>query len=58
MIKVPIRGIIVKNFHNYKHDKRTLLNNCVEPELGLHIFNRAFDIIEKEKKHKQISFFN
>ena len=56
--KMIDRGIIVKNFHNYKHDKRTLLNNCVEPELGLHIFNRAFDIIENEKKHKQISFFN
>ena len=45
-IKMEQRGIIVKDFHNYKGDKRTLLNNCIEPELGLHIFNCAF----KEKQ--------
>jgi len=32
------QGIFVKNFHGYTGDKRTLLNNCIEPELGLHIF--------------------
>ena len=43
-IKMDERGIIVNNFHNYKGDKRTLLNNCVEPKLGLHIFECAFKI--------------
>jgi len=27
-------------------DKRTLLNNCVEPELGLHILNAALNPIK------------
>lgn len=35
------REIIVKDFHGYKKDKRQLLTNCVEPDLGLHIFNAA-----------------
>lgn len=35
------------NLDNYtKVDKRTILRNCVNPELGLHIFNMAF----KEKQ--------
>lgn len=38
--------MIVDNFHGYRKDKRTLINNCIEPELGLHIFNCAF----KEKQ--------
>jgi DNA (cytosine-5)-methyltransferase 1 len=33
------RNIFVKNWHSYKGDKRPVLNNCVYPELGLHIFN-------------------
>ena len=40
--KMKAKGIIIKNLHNYKGDKRTLLNNAIEPELGLHIFNMAF----------------
>ena len=32
----------VKDFHNYKGDKRQLINNCVEPRTGLHIFECAF----------------
>ena len=32
-------GIKIENFYNYKDDKRTLVNNMVEPEIGLHIFN-------------------
>jgi len=44
--KMRERGIIVKDFHNYNGDKRQLLNNCVEPEAGLAIFNMAF----KEKQ--------
>lgn len=45
-VKMNQRGLIIKDFHNYKGDKRTLLNNCIESELGLHIFNCAF----KEKQ--------
>lgn len=33
-------GFDVSNYDNI--DKRKVLNNCVEPELGLHIFNMAF----------------
>lgn len=40
-VKMKQQGIYIDNFYNYKRDKRTLLNNCVEPELGLHIFNAA-----------------
>jgi len=30
------------------HKKDKVLNNCVEPELGLHIFNCAFKVKQKE----------
>jgi len=36
-IKMTQQGFQINNFYNYKRDKRTLLNNCVEPELGKHI---------------------
>lgn len=39
--KMNERGIIIKDFNGYKGDKRKLLNNAIEPELGLHIFNCA-----------------
>jgi len=45
--KMKQQGIFIKNFYNYKRDKRTLLNNCVEPELGLHILESSLD---KEQK--------
>jgi len=35
------QGIHIENFYDYKRDKRTLLNNCVEPELGLHILKES-----------------
>jgi len=38
-VKMEQQGIFIKDFYNYKRDKRTLLNNCVEPELGKHIFD-------------------
>lgn len=38
-VKMEQQGIFIDNFYNYKKDKRTLLNNCIEPELGLHIIN-------------------
>ena len=49
--KMNDRGIIVTNFHNYKGDKRTIINNCVEPKAGLEILNAAF----KDKKPEQTS---
>ena len=33
------RGFNIKNWHGYKGDKRQVLNNCVYPKLGLHVFN-------------------
>ena len=42
--KMKNRDIIVKDFHNYNGDKRQLLNNCVAPKAGLHIFECAFRI--------------
>jgi len=46
-VKMEDKNIIINNFYNYNGDKRTLLNNAIESELGLHIFNMAF----KEKQH-------
>ncbi len=42
-VKMEQQGIFIKDFYNYKGDKRTLLNNCVEPELGEHILNKIND---------------
>ena len=39
--KMDAKGFDIKNWHGYNGDKRTLLNNCVEPKLGLHILNCA-----------------
>lgn len=41
-VKMEQQGIFIDNFYNYKGDKRTLLNNCVEPELGLHILEASY----------------
>lgn len=41
-VKMQERNIFVKDFHGYAADKRTLLNNCIEPELGLYILNCAY----------------
>jgi len=40
-VKMAQQGFDIKDFHGYKKDKRTLLNNCVEPELGLHILKES-----------------
>lgn len=40
-VKMEQQGIFIENFYDYKRDKRTLLNNCVEPELGLHILQAS-----------------
>lgn len=39
-VKMEQQGIFIENFYNYKRDKRTLLNNCIEPELGQHILKQ------------------
>lgn len=39
--KMDAKGFNINDWKGYKGDKRTLLNNCVEPKLGLHIFNCA-----------------
>ena len=39
--KMDAKGYNIQNWHNYKGDKRTLLNNCVEPVIGEHILNSA-----------------
>lgn len=49
-VKMEQQGIIIKDFYNYKRDKRTLLNNCVEPELGEHILKASFSSIIKQLK--------
>ena len=42
--KMEDKGIIIPDFHGYKKDKRTLLNNAIEGELGLALLNQ----IDKE----------
>ena len=37
--KMEQRNIFIDNFHGYKKDKRQLINNCVEPEIGECILN-------------------
>ena len=51
--KMEQRGIIIKDFHSYKGDKRQLLNNCVEPEIGLAILESALNIITQPKSKQQ-----
>ena len=41
-VKMEQQGFQIQNFYNYKKDKRTLLNNCIEPELGKHILDSAY----------------
>ena len=50
-VKMQQQGFNIKDFHGYKGDKRTLLNNCVEPELGLHI-------LEAARKNEHSDLFN
>jgi len=39
--KMKDKGIYIENFYNYKGDKRTLLNNAIEPELGKAILDEV-----------------
>ena len=47
--KMKDRNIHIENWHGYNGDKRTLINNMIEYELGLHILNCAFP-----ENHKHI----
>ena len=40
-----------------KHDKRQILRNLVNPEIGLHFLNRALEIQEQNKNVSQMSLF-
>tara|TARA_R100000963_G_C4637853_1_gene101731 strand:+ start:1080 stop:1709 length:630 start_codon:yes stop_codon:yes gene_type:complete len=42
--KMMLKGYNITEWHNYKGDKRTLLNNCMEKKIGLHILQ----ILKKE----------
>lgn len=48
--KMEQQDMKIKDFYSYKGDKRTLLNNMIEPELGLHILNCALEYIEMGKR--------
>ena len=41
--KMNEKNIFIKDFYNYKGDKRTILNNAIEGELGLAILEAAQD---------------
>ncbi len=53
-VKMKERNIHVKNFHGYTGDKRTLLNNCIEPELGKHILEYAINPIKKQMSMEEL----
>jgi len=39
--KMQLKGYNIKEWHNYKGDKRTLINNCVEKQIGIEILNAS-----------------
>lgn len=41
-------GLIVKNWHGFKGRREAIANNCIEPELGLHILNESKRSIQPE----------
>ncbi len=48
-VKMEQQGFLIKDFYGYKKDKRTLLNNCIEPELGKHVLDNMINPIEIQK---------
>ena len=54
--KMKQRNIEINNWHNYKGDKRQLLNNCVEPEIGKAILDVVLGIYDANKVN-QIGLF-
>jgi len=53
-IKMEQQGFNITNFYGYKGDKRTLLNNCIEPELGLHILEASKKNLYQELFNKEV----
>ncbi len=51
-VKMATKNMIIKDFYNYKKDKRTLLNNCIEPELGLHVLESSFLLVNNRYHDK------
>ncbi len=49
-------GFDIKDFHGLKINSRVIFRNCVDSELGLHIFNCAKGIIIKQNE-KQTQLF-
>jgi len=47
-VKMEQQGFLIKDFYKYKGDKRTLLNNCIEPELGKHILDCAMNSSQEQ----------
>lgn len=41
-------NLVVKNWHNFTGNKAQVINNCIEPELGLHILNESKRNIQPE----------
>jgi DNA (cytosine-5)-methyltransferase 1 len=52
-VKMVAKNIEVKDFYDYDGDKRTILNNCIEPELGLHIFNESKKNVQTSMSFEQ-----
>jgi len=48
-LKMEKIGIFVDDFHNFQGDKRTLINNCCEPQDGLDILNCALGEIKQKE---------
>jgi DNA (cytosine-5)-methyltransferase 1 len=46
--KMEQRNIVINDFRGYVGDKRQLINNCVEPEIGLFILNCAVGDFNKK----------
>jgi len=40
--KMKLRNVFIKDWHGYKGDKRTILNNMVAPSAGKYVFDCAF----------------
>ena len=49
--KMERSGFIVKDWHGFKGEKRQVLNNLVEPELGKHILDAAGILTQEETTH-------
>jgi len=49
-VKANLWGIKINDFYKYKGDKRTLINNCVFSELGLHILKSSLSVPKESVK--------